>query len=387
MANWKGTPVPNSGLVEKVYFNTNLSNDEVISLLSGLTYSEDADNAYSILETTDESCRLVIMAGGLMIVDIARITDMENGDMTPLLWVSPNADSEMINAYGFSGWNPNVNGIVEVNAEVLSTATNGSYEIGLENDKLSSLFSITPFTQSEDKNILMHPKNEDGTANKDVNLYPRTKVGNLLANNGSKFTMPNVAYKQGGGTAVPNSGICPNVYLNLDLSVNEVKEILNTIDYIEIESELIYWFLFGNYNLGSVSNMAQIIITKINNDYGIILYLGNEEDGAQSFIFSSNSEIFGFEGWGEEFDEGSIFFSALEVSLNNEVAELGVPVGDQNNKLSNLFSITPFTSGGLFETNEDGTPNTDKPIQTGISEERVNELIDLKITGWLGGES
>lgn len=367
MANWKGTPVPNTGNVEKIYFNTNLSIEEVVPILEDIYEKYSKGGVVDLLEYDNKTLTVAHIG--------ATPSTWYIGDFNaPTIYFAENLNAGYSN---FVGWNSSINGVIEVNNEVSGTIDLSEY---------SNLFSITPFTQSEDKNILMHPKNEDGTVNKDVNLYPRTKVGNLLASNGNKFTMPNVVYKQDGGTAVSNTGICPDIYINTELSVNKVKEILNTINYIEMEGESLYWILSGNYNLGAVSNMVLIIISKSDNDYGILFMLGNDNDANTEIIFSSNNEIYGFEGWSPTYN-GVISFSIFDITLNNEFTDLGVSVGEQNNKLSNLFSITPFTSGGLFETNEDGTPNTDKPIQTGISEERVNELIDLKITGWLGGES
>lgn len=144
------------------------------------------------------------------------------------------------------------------------------------------------------------------------------------------------------GTPVPNSGTCPDMYLNTNLSVEEVKEILNTIDYIEMEGESLYWVLYGEYYLGAVSSMANIIISKVDNDYGVVLILGTEQDASTEIVFSSNSQIYGFEGWSDKFDDAVIMFSALDMSLNNNFADLNVPVGKQNNKLSSLFSTTSF---------------------------------------------
>lgn len=232
MANWKGTAVPNSGYVENVYLNTALSIEEVVGIVRNANLElVTEEQMYIIISDVNDTNTLVLSYAMLDGNEYCLIANIGGGEFNTLFQNIPNELED------FVGWKPNVNNIVEINENV-SNVYNG-FSVGAENNKLSDLFSITPFTQIEDKNILMHPYNEDGTANKDVNLYPRTKVGNLLASNGGKFTMPNVVYKD----------------------------------------------------------------------------------------------------------------------------------------------------GSLYESNADGSANTEKPIEVGISEEQVNTLIDNKITGWLGGES
>lgn len=135
-----GEVVPNTGYVEKVYFNTSLTDEEVYNSLSGLTYTDDSDQSYYFLVTSDSSVILSVMASGMYFGDMAKIM---SGDMTAVYWVNPYAGDEIINALGFSGWNPNFNGIIEINGEVISG--DGINSAGLENSKIATLFSLTSF--------------------------------------------------------------------------------------------------------------------------------------------------------------------------------------------------------------------------------------------------
>ena len=172
------------------------------------------------------------------------------------------------------------------------------------------------------------------------------------------------------GTAVPNSGLVEKVYFNTHLSIEEIVAILDTLELVPVD---------GTGGLGYIpyanSNGISFLIYKNNEGRWYFNYVVNN---SPSYFWSSK----------EGYVEGVVSFP-LELNSENIVETYVTQTGQtmQNEKVSSLFSITPFEKGGLFETNEDGTPNTNKRIQTGISEERVNELIDLKITGWLGGES
>ena len=55
-ANWTGTAVPDSGYIENVYFNTNLSFDDVISLFNNLTTAEfNNRDTYPVLITNNST--------------------------------------------------------------------------------------------------------------------------------------------------------------------------------------------------------------------------------------------------------------------------------------------------------------------------------------------
>lgn len=133
MSNWKGTPVPNTGYVENVYFNTNLSVEEVVSLVNQL------ETEGFLLISSDMSIMFAYMYDNII----------ENDD-TRYLCI---ASSTGIIFNELDGWSSDITYPIPVNMEVISSVNmgNGDISIGTQNDKLSTLFSITPFEQGKDK--------------------------------------------------------------------------------------------------------------------------------------------------------------------------------------------------------------------------------------------
>lgn len=127
------------------------------------------------------------------------------------------------------------------------------------------------------------------------------------------------------GTTVPNSGYVENVYINTNLSVEDVNSILNDISFHK-KNETYYYSLLSNEDLNHF-----IGINKVDNGY-IIVYVNNEET---NIIFDTTiyTQI---TGWNSEF--------ANIINYNSNVVSYadGITSGDQNSYLSNLFSITPF---------------------------------------------
>ena len=131
MAKWQGTVVPNSGYVEKVYFNTNLSVDEVVNILSQLTL---VNNGYGIVSNESETFSVIVLQEESVFAIVDFLTET-------YYFVS--------NDYlGFTGWNPNFNGIIEVNSNVIAQNSSGD-SFGTQNNLLTNLLSTTPFTQSQ----------------------------------------------------------------------------------------------------------------------------------------------------------------------------------------------------------------------------------------------
>ena len=137
------------------------------------------------------------------------------------------------------------------------------------------------------------------------------------------------------GTAVPNTGLCPDIYLNTNLSVDEVKALLDTITFTDVGDGFLYFVSLANYQDGNTTEPVQINIAKINTDYMIAVI---DSTGA-NVVFSSSIDIRGFEGWLSTFN-GIAEFGQFNATFTNDFS--GDPVGTENDKLSSLFSITPF---------------------------------------------
>ena len=136
------------------------------------------------------------------------------------------------------------------------------------------------------------------------------------------------------GTAVPNSGYVENVYINTNLSVEEVVQILKSVDFIDSYGNLGYIILL---NGNGDSTIHIVKVSETNFAINVIL-----NGGETSFIAFSNEGIEGVTGWGEF--ENPIVFNQIVIS------ELeGVSFGTQNDKLSSLISITPFEQSSSNE--------------------------------------
>lgn len=129
-----GTPVPTSGMVENVYFNTSLSNEEVVNIIENANLTYDIDGYYDVFEH-DENNALFIFNGG---EGFYTILSMVEGNPSFIFSTQENQDIGV----DFVGWNAELQNFILFN---LTNNLNGESGEGDKNQELSSLISTTPF--------------------------------------------------------------------------------------------------------------------------------------------------------------------------------------------------------------------------------------------------
>lgn len=167
--SWVGTAVPNTGMVENVYFNTNLSIEEVVSVLSNVTHTmmTDSISVYPIAKyKRPDDSGIYYQIVSMKLNDEYHIFEFEDGEK--YFSSTINNDTGFPFTFPNEGWYPEFDGVIEINSEV-SNDDDASFGVfGLENDKLSSLISTTPFVQSSGEEVTtLYQMNADGTLNKD----------------------------------------------------------------------------------------------------------------------------------------------------------------------------------------------------------------------------
>lgn len=327
---WQGTTVPNSGYVENVYLNTNLSVDEVVSLLSQLTYNEGDMLLYGLLQTNEDT---PLMLSIIKQEDVYLIMNFTDG----FVYFHNSTNEEQNTEAGFSaGWNPNFDGIILVDSEVLSGDDTENY-IGSQNELISSLFSTTPFVQASGESIGLSGEYDGSpievSENGNVDIKALIESGKLPL-----FIKVNVSGNSAsGGTAVPNSGYVENVYFNTNLSVEEVVSLLSQLSYFDygVSSQMTNILCVGDNesNLMSSKIVGQLSVENREDGYYVIY---KEMDMETQGVVLNVPIFTGNEGWNSDF-VGSIEINKYAYNTDgmNEI-------GSQNDKLSTLFSITPF---------------------------------------------
>lgn len=309
------TVVPNSGTVEKVYFNTNLSVEEVVSLISGLIYYtlENQPITYSILASSDwlHTLNITNENGNYTILKYNR----ETNDLT-IIWTNYEYSGDNL-----SGWREVAKNAISFECEV--TNTGGTFDVGAENDKLANLISITPFEVKTVNNF-----------NIDIKSMLEEKKLPLSVTVNVESESVNVV-KQGGwvGTQVPNSGTVENVYFNTNLTYDEVANILSKLTYFDIDSTTSYCWLLD------VPSTGESIFAQASTLYGPLEYSLHyiDKDGAWNNIFDDTNL------WNSSLLNNSNYISInAEVSDNHALDTVTLTSGLYNNLITELFSSVDF---------------------------------------------
>lgn len=345
-------PIPNGGNIYELYFNKELSFEEIYNILSSLTYMDlssfglpyPAYIVFASMLTETAGLVLKVDAGGVDVYHLFIIPDffnvLQSGGLDDLTYryVAVYKDESGINGT----WNEEipdtkyVGDSYNLKDEVLSTFE--GLELGSENEKLKDLF------------------------------YIRTK--------GESFN--GAIYKVGKEPkVVPNSGYVENIYFNTNLNSDEVLNIINKLNYIDVsslgfegyEAVFVYSDASMNYALGAVRNGEDYYISLITNQ----------------------SEVTDF--WSYGFGWHSALVNPLPINKETALSDLAPMVGQeiQNEALKNLFSTTPFKKdyylckNGKFD--EMVIPEGTLEItENGEVDIRVYEKVNVNVIGSGSGE-
>jgi hypothetical protein len=184
---WKGTPVPNEGYLEKIYFNTDLSDNEIIAIFDQLGLDtvgelyyvlyngEEYGNNKGIVCTFDQG---LFEYNKRCIFSYNLPTDNKVLQMY-LIWQE---GTGWINFTNPMSVETTLVDYLEMNN---SDGTVDTYNVGSKNYLLNNLISTTPFVQAsgEEKTTTLYQLNADGTLNKDKPLSEEAETFDVATSN------------------------------------------------------------------------------------------------------------------------------------------------------------------------------------------------------------
>ena len=297
--DWVGTAVPESGLVDKVYFNTNLSVEEFVEIAETLTFASIEGTNISVCFTdANMEQAIVIMKefGELFgLSEDVYVVMVATASYGGYLFQSQNVlETDWI------GWNPEFTGVVDVNMENMLSLVAPYIGYTPENENLSGIFSITPFVQASGEDVLLSGE-YDGS--------PVT------------INIPD-GYK---GTVVPTNGYIEKIYINTKLSNEEVINICDTLTFVPFNEYFEIWACFSDEIM---ANGISIIKPVDGGGYELSIVV----NGVQNVVYDSSY------GWDTD------VANVVEFNMENNVELVGASLGftPENDKANLLFSITPF---------------------------------------------
>lgn len=135
------------------------------------------------------------------------------------------------------------------------------------------------------------------------------------------------------GTAVPNTGYVEKVYVNTNIEENELLKILSNIDFTP-QGELYGYPVFVESNNAYHYIMIQSANSDVYSQSDLVIVYQKDEENI--YLYDKNGHLSGFKGFNPN------LVNPIEINANASSDMGGMIIGDQNSKLINLFSITPF---------------------------------------------
>ena len=398
--------IPNEGYIEKIKFNTNLSNEEVVSILEKLKYNYEY---YSVFASELDAS---INYSSIVSLNIQKYTDDEKGICYHIFYTfhDLNMDVKFVpifetyyggwitesifNEYWGGGSDPSYvmfTGEIEVHHEVVPEIVyedGWSEKVGLQNNLLIDLMYVEgepinkeligtykpvelEITENGIVDILPIIDNKEIPVSVEVNV-PSPEGTIKITENGeydvtpyakTEVEIPDVQLTNEIKVPVPRQGYIETVRFNINLSKEEVVTILSQLEYDDTNTAYVYY-----------SNGIWIAIGSFDGQYMI----ANLADMSNMIFDSSNG------GWNPDFSG--------EIEVNDAIQPSGydpnwneVEYGLQNDLLVDLIYIVEHeVVGDIWEKGAVGynSPVKEKIyINTSLSKEEVIEMIkDLPYT-------
>lgn len=326
--NWQSTVVPNDAYVEKVYFNSNLTVDEVVNILSTLTYYQTPFLRFPIYP-------ILFSATGSPVVFAVRADMGEKGIVYEINIAYDLANSVYDRI--FLSYEAEVSaGFYKSECNINENVINdySGIPIGIENSKLKSLVSTTPF----EGETQLYELNADGTINKDnpINIGDNNEqidYNELINKPIIPTKVSELTNDSGYLTSIPTEYVT-ETELNELLETKEDKVNLKALAYKDSLNK-------EDVGLGNVLNVAS--------------YSKTEMDTELEQIRKSIDELSGITG-----DTEIELQNYYTKTQTNELLSLKSNISD----LGALAYKNDLTKSDVGLNNVDNTSDLNKPIST-----------------------
>lgn len=349
-----GTTLPNSGSVENIYWNTSLTMEEVSTIIqnANLTYVDfdglPVYGVYAVFSSDGTPLSLLGIVDATMLIGAPAYAAIDMVTQS-MLFCTSGLLAAQFEGMGLFGWNSDLvskDGNISIVGTLLpSLADMGFGSVGAENDKIAFLVASSPMGKSKSEWITLEGE-YDGLA---VSM-PNNKTIDMKAFiNDKKLPLSIELYEN--GTVIPNDGYVEKIYINTALSTAEVVAILNTIDFGEPIWTDSTSEAYTYYVIQTDSFSPYIVISKIQGKGVVIYYINYRFASAdnQSVMFAYANVPTMTNGWVAGSPETIEIYNNVVNTWTDtsDVEDITYNVGFENDKLTRLFSVTPFMSSTI----------------------------------------